>query len=183
MYRPIVYIIMKCKNKWIWNMFKWTFYFYFHLLPLDKWDLCKTGTLNVHSWVIKVIVNRIFWINYIMMKKKKKKKVVWLFHSCKGDIRLSFIPIAPLTFAILSIMTTQGWSLLRQSKHTQLFQCKSCLIARPRYMVSSNVSGGRRVSGITFIRYTHRRQELKPHSLKYLGARKPKGLNKIAKIR
>ena len=71
MYRPIVYIIMKCKNKWIWNMFKWTFYFYFHLLPLDKWDLCKTGTLNVHSWVIKVIVNRRFWINYIMMKKKK----------------------------------------------------------------------------------------------------------------
>ena len=73
MYRLIVYIIMKCKNKWIWNMFKWTFYFYFHLLPLDKWDLCKTGTLNVHSWAIKVIVNRRFWINYIMMEKKKKK--------------------------------------------------------------------------------------------------------------
>jgi hypothetical protein len=64
---------MKCKNKWIWNMFKWTFYFYFHLLPLDKSDLCKTGTLNVHSWVIKVIVNRRFWINYIMMKKKRKR--------------------------------------------------------------------------------------------------------------
>ena len=64
MYRLIVYIIMKCKNKWIWNMF------YFHLLPLDKWDLCKTGTLNVHSWAIKVIVNRRFWINYIMIKKK-----------------------------------------------------------------------------------------------------------------
>ena len=74
MYRLIVYIIMKCKNKWIWNMFKWTFYFYFHLLPLDKWDLCKTGTLNVHSWAIKIIVNRRFWINYIMMKKKKTKK-------------------------------------------------------------------------------------------------------------
>jgi hypothetical protein len=61
---------MKCKNKWIWNMFKWTF-FYFHLLPLDKWDWCKTGTLNVHSWAIKVIANRRFWINYKMKKKKK----------------------------------------------------------------------------------------------------------------
>ena len=31
-----------------------------HLLPLDKWDWCKTGTLNVWPWVIKVIVNRRF---------------------------------------------------------------------------------------------------------------------------
>jgi hypothetical protein len=66
---------MKCKNKWIWNMFKWTFYFYFHLLTLDKWDLCKTGTLNVY---INVIVNRRFWINYIMMLKKTKYKQLWL---------------------------------------------------------------------------------------------------------
>ena len=80
MYRLIVYIIMKCKNKWIWNMFKWTFYFYFHLLPLDKGDLCKTGTLNVHSWAIKVIVNRRFWINYIMMLKNFKVYFKWGRH-------------------------------------------------------------------------------------------------------
>ena len=59
---------MKCKNKWILNIFKWTF-FYFHLLSLDKWDWCKTGTLKVRSCAIKVIVNRIFWINYYDVKK------------------------------------------------------------------------------------------------------------------
>jgi hypothetical protein len=32
--------------------------FDFHLLPLDKWDWCKTGTLNVQPWAINVIVNR-----------------------------------------------------------------------------------------------------------------------------
>ena len=37
------------------------------VLSLDKWDLCKTGILNVHSWAIKVVVNWRFWINYIMM--------------------------------------------------------------------------------------------------------------------
>ena len=71
MYRLIVYIMMKCKNKWIWNMFKWTFYFYFHLLPLDKWDWCKTGTLNVCFCAIKVIVNRRF-LNILYYDVKKK---------------------------------------------------------------------------------------------------------------
>jgi hypothetical protein len=76
-------IVYLCILLWIVNnndfeiCFKWTFYFHFHLLPLDKWDLCKTGSLNVHSWAIKVIVNRRFWINYIMMKKKRKKKKLW----------------------------------------------------------------------------------------------------------
>jgi hypothetical protein len=42
------------KNKWIWNMSV-----YFHLLPLDKWDLCKTGTFNVHSWAIKVMLENV----------------------------------------------------------------------------------------------------------------------------
>jgi len=61
-------------------MFKWTFFLFifFHLLPLDKWNWCKTGTLNVRSCAIKVNVNRRFWINHIMMeKKKKKKRAVW----------------------------------------------------------------------------------------------------------
>ena len=51
-------------------MFKWTF-FYFHLLPLDKWDWCKTGTLNVQPWAITVIVNwRFFNKLYYDVKKK-----------------------------------------------------------------------------------------------------------------
>ena len=33
------------------------FLFYFHLLPLDKWDWCKAGALNVHLWDIKGIEN------------------------------------------------------------------------------------------------------------------------------
>ena len=32
----------------------------FHLLPMNKWDLCKAGVLNVQSWAIKVIVDRLF---------------------------------------------------------------------------------------------------------------------------
>ena len=31
------------------------------MLPLDKWGWCKTGTLNVEPWAIKVIVNRLFF--------------------------------------------------------------------------------------------------------------------------
>jgi hypothetical protein len=37
-------------------------------------EAIKGRTLNVHSWAIKIIVNRRFWINYIMMKNKKKQK-------------------------------------------------------------------------------------------------------------
>ena len=38
-YRLIVYIIMKCKYKWI----------------LDKWDLCKTGTLKSASGPLRLL--------------------------------------------------------------------------------------------------------------------------------
>ena len=99
MYRLIVYIMMKCKNKWIWNMYKWIFYFYFHLLPLDKWDLCKTGTLNVHSWAIKVIVNRRFWINYIMMQNQKKQKNIPWVCTC---IYILYLTIVKQFFTFLT---------------------------------------------------------------------------------
>jgi hypothetical protein len=38
------------------------------------------------------------------------------------------------------------------------------------------------VSGITFIKYAQSRKIGKPNNLKVLGALKPKGLNRIAKI-
>jgi hypothetical protein len=98
-------------------------YVYFHLLPLDKWDLCKTGTLNVHSWAIKVIVNRRFWINYIMMKKKKKSQTKqnqsifeksWLMNIC-----IHILPPSTFRFYIcLGIFTVMsGFSVV--SLHTQ----------------------------------------------------------------
>jgi hypothetical protein len=44
------------------------------ICKIDAWDLCKTGTLNVHSWAIKVIVNRRLWIIPYYDEKKNEKK-------------------------------------------------------------------------------------------------------------